>query len=321
MAKRVYLQSAIRWALGIALLIGSPVFLYFAYSNEIGAITITEKSWTDYCNATSWDNPADIICDTYISFCVNDIKPNYYLFGREMNRDDVFWYPVNYDPYGRSTPYDFDPNVKDWKLQRSWGSGWRTIPLTKPCTGTWCGLSNSKDKRLFSVAWREGRCYDTRIRAIKEDNYDSIFWKFGDIDPIWFGTKIDYEQKCKDNFVAVIDYGTCQRDSIYINNITKKNETFKANYTCKIGTHLENKPICKDTGVELDGSFGKYKFDFGDFNFKLDNFELCGDSVYDGNGDGIIDSGESFICVDVRNLNVISELDSPGIKGFKIEKI
>ncbi|KKK81030.1 hypothetical protein LCGC14_2817570 [marine sediment metagenome] len=58
-----------------------------------------------------------------------------------------------------------------------------------------------------------------------------------------------------------------------------------------------------------------------DFNFKLDNFELCGDSVYDGNGDGIIDSGESFICVDVRNLNVISELDSPGIKGFKIEKI
>ena len=121
MAKKVYLQSTIKWAITVGLLlVGSPTFLYFAYSNEIGAITITSKSWTDFCNATSWSSK-DVICESYFNFTANE---------------DTFWYPVNYDPYGRSTPYNFDPAVKEWKLERRWGSGWREIPLTTPCTGT-----------------------------------------------------------------------------------------------------------------------------------------------------------------------------------------
>ena len=65
----------------------------------------------------------------------------------------------SHDPWGRDTPFNFDPNVKEWKLQRSWGKGWRDIPLNKSCTGTWCGLSNADDERKFSVAFREGKDY------------------------------------------------------------------------------------------------------------------------------------------------------------------
>ncbi len=174
MAKRIYQQTAIKWALVIGLIIGSPVFLYFAYSNDIGSITITNKNWTDFCNATSWDNPADAPCETYIDFCVNE---------------DTFWYPVDYDPYGRSTPYGFDPNVKDWKIYRSWGKGWREIPLTIPCTGTWCG-GKRNIPALYSVAWRKDKCYSTKILAIKNNPDDDIFWSFGDFDPYWYGYNV-----------------------------------------------------------------------------------------------------------------------------------
>src|SRR3990167_504148 len=100
MAKKVYLITAM-----LAFFItGTPVFLYFAYSNEIGAITITGKSWTDFCTATEWNQ--EKICYAYINFTANN---------------DTFWYPTNYDPYGRSTPYGFDPAVKEWKFERKWG--------------------------------------------------------------------------------------------------------------------------------------------------------------------------------------------------------
>ena len=167
MAKRIYEQTVLRWALAIGLILGLPIFGYFSYSNEIGAITITEKSWTDFCNATSWDNPVDIICKINIKFCVNE---------------DTFWYPVNYDPWGRSSAYDFDPAVKEWKFYRSWGKGWRQIDLTKPCYWTWCGAKKNRAyTNLYSVAWREGRCYNIEVRAIKNNSDDNIFWSFGDI--------------------------------------------------------------------------------------------------------------------------------------------
>jgi hypothetical protein len=85
---------------------------------------------------------------------------------------------------------EFDPAVKDWKLQRSWGSGWRDIPLDKTCTGTWCGLSNKDDQRKFSIAFREGRDYQIRIVAYKNKMTDTIKWgAFDKIDPLWEGLK------------------------------------------------------------------------------------------------------------------------------------
>ena len=219
MAKRIYLITAM-----LMVFAGLPIFTYFSYSNEIGAIDITGKSWTSFCNATSWDNPADVYCESYFNFTA---------------KEDVFWYPVDYDPYGRSTPYNFDPAIKDWKLERSWGRGWREIPLTKPCTGTWCGAKRD-GATAYSVAWREGKDYKVRIRAIKYNSRDNILWSFGLDDPIWFGFNIETIYDCfisEQEFKTVYDYGyenvtlvaytSCLKNStyIFINNETGVNES------------------------------------------------------------------------------------------------
>ncbi len=280
MAKRIYEQTAIKWAISIALLLGSPIFLYFAYSNQIGAITITGKSWTDFCNATSWDNPADIPCIAYIDFHANE---------------DTFWYPVNYDPYGRSTPYMFDPNVKDWKLERSWGKGWREIPLTKSCTGTWCGLSNNKDTRLFSVAWREGRDYKTRVSAIKYHPQDSIYWEFGDLDPYWYGYNITpsciWKNETKKIYKTCVDqitYTTCLNNSGPNTDCSQKQKA--RNYRC-----FDRKiivPICeKEIGYTVDKK--ELECSLNNHKCLLSGLRIEADSCADGNCDGILDSGES----------------------------
>ena len=89
--------------------------------------------------------------------CYGTVEDPCYAYMNFTANEDIFLYPTGYDPWVRYTTFEFDPNVKSWELQRSWGSGWRTIPLDKSCTGTWCGLSNSEDTRVFSVAFREGR--------------------------------------------------------------------------------------------------------------------------------------------------------------------
>lgn len=309
MAKRIYLQSAIIWAILISLITaGTPIFLYFAYSNKLGAITITGKSWTEYCIATSWNEEG--ICEAYINFTANE---------------DTFWYPVDYDSWGRSTPYNFDPAVKEWKLERKWGNGWREIPLTKPCTGTWCGLSNSNDKRLFSVAWRKGKTYETRIRAIKGNSTDNIYWSLGDFDPIWYGINVLTIEKCNTN-QEIVDIEILRKCSDKINidlidNITKTNITIIhiSNYSCVTGYFKDyrNQTICKDIGHQVEDT----KIYWGKLGYKcnLENLVLSCDSVYDGNGNGICTSGESCIEINIKDLSKKERLDTKSLKKIKYE--
>ena len=171
MVKRVYTQSVIKWLLGIGVSGGTLIGGIFFYLAMIGAITDYSYSGDMVCAGTL-DDP----CYAYINFTA---------------REDIFIYPTGYDPWGRNTSFDFEPNVRDWKLQRSWGTGWRDIPLDKPCTGTWCGLSNSKDERKFSIAFREGRDYQIRIVAYKVNPTQDIKWSaFEVIDPVWNGTNV-----------------------------------------------------------------------------------------------------------------------------------
>jgi len=174
MAVRVYAESVKKWAnenkgkLGVTG-VGSIITLIFIYLAMTGAITVNGHSGDMICAGTL-DDP----CIAIINFTANE---------------DIFIYPIDYDPWGRNTPFSFDPNVKSWKLQRSWGSGWRTIPLNKSCTGTWCGLSSSDDTRKFSIVFREGKSYSIRILAYKEDPTQDIKWGAFDglIDPVWKG--------------------------------------------------------------------------------------------------------------------------------------
>lgn len=167
MAKKVYSEGVKKWAIGGGITATTLIGLIFVYLASIGAITVNGYSGDVVCAGTLEDP-----CYAYINFTANE---------------DIFIYPIAYDPWGRNTPFEFDPSIKSWKLQRSWGSGWRDLPLDKSCTGTWCGLSNSKDERLFSVAFREGRDYQIRIVAYKNNPDDTIKWAAfdGKIDPYW----------------------------------------------------------------------------------------------------------------------------------------
>ena len=71
-------------------------------------------------------------------------------------KEDIFIYPMN-----SSWMIDFDnPSAIQFvQMYRTWGKGLRKIDLTKSCTGTWCGLSNAKDTRKFSYAFRQGKTY------------------------------------------------------------------------------------------------------------------------------------------------------------------
>lgn len=311
MAKRIYLQSAIAWAISIGLIItGTPVFLYFIYSNEIGAITITSKSWTSFCNATSWTEIE--ICEAYFNFTANE---------------DVFWYPTDYDPYGRDTPYNFDPSVKEWVFERKWGDGWRKIDLTKPCTGTWCGGKKDRSMNVYSVAWRNNKSYETRIRAIKQNKNDNIVWSFGD-EPIWYGIKVTYEQECyknkeiKEGRQEIVQQlnstqTKCKDEPL---NLTCSEDIVQSNYSSYSSyNEVINTTLCKDVAAELDGEYGKVKFDYGNYNCKLDKFNFICDNKDDGNGDGICDSGESCINISIVNLRYISKLDVKSFKEIQIK--
>lgn len=193
MARRIYTETVKKWLIGIGASGGTIIGSIFLYLALTGAIEITGYSGDMVCAGTIEDP-----CYAYINFTANE---------------DIFIYPIDYDPWGRNTPFEFDPAIKSWILQRSWGSGWRTIPLNKSCTGTWCGLSNKDDKRVFSIAFREGRSYQIRIIGYKYNPTDIIKWgAFDEIDPKWLGveekklkTSYTYSTKtvCNDNNICV----------------------------------------------------------------------------------------------------------------------
>ena len=171
MAKRIYSETVKKWARNLGLVGGTLIGLIFMYLYAIGAISNVSYSKDVICAGTIEDP-----CEAYINFTANE---------------DIFIYPTNYDPWGRNTPFNFNPNVKEWKLYRSWGNGWREIKLNQTCTGTWCGLSNKDDTRKFAYAFREGRDYQLKVVAYKNNPKDDIKWGVfsgvDEIDPYWYG--------------------------------------------------------------------------------------------------------------------------------------
>ena len=138
MAKRIYAETVKKWAIRIGIAGGTLVGLIFVYLFAIGAISNVSYSGDMICAGTI-DDP----CYAYVNFTANE---------------DIFIYPIDYDPWGRETLFNFDPAVKSWKLERSWGTGWREIPLDKTCPGTWCGAPDNTGCK-YSIAFRKGRDY------------------------------------------------------------------------------------------------------------------------------------------------------------------
>jgi hypothetical protein len=155
MSKRVYSNTVKKLAIagGITSIPLAILIIWFLVSS--GAITVTGYSGDSVCAGTI-ENP----CVAYINFTANT---------------DIFIYP---NDTWKDTAFYTDPQPKDVKMYRSWGTGWREIKLDQKCTGTWCGLSNSKDKREFAFAFRENKSYEIKYVVIKNNPEDTIKWGF-----------------------------------------------------------------------------------------------------------------------------------------------
>ena len=218
------------------------------YLLAVGAISNVSYSGDIICAGTESDP-----CYAYINFTAEE---------------DIFIYPTGYDPWGRNTLFDFDPNVKSWKLQRSWGNGWRNIPLDKTCTGTWCGAKDSSGDCKYSIAFREDRDYRIRIVALKHSPYDTIKWGafsgVDEIDPTWLGVSesegiSQYKKVYNGNYTVIKQTGNeslydVKFEKIKIEIINQSNRTdtiicMEANFdekeviTYKVDEKIENKKI------------------------------------------------------------------------------
>lgn len=181
--KRIYAQTVIRKSLKAGVTAASLIFFYFVYLQSADLIDVTGYSGDVVCAGTEADP-----CYAYINFTVIDH------FGQD---DSIFLYPMEYDPWGRETPMTFEPGLKDWKIQRSWGKGWRTIDLYS----TW----SSKTK--YAVKFHEGQSYEVRIIGYKENAFEDIKWGFGDVDPVFLGIKKEDVFKKLISSKAELTYG------------------------------------------------------------------------------------------------------------------
>jgi len=154
-SKRITVERVKKWLIYLGM-VGVPAAIGFIWlMASLGSVDITGFQADDYCVGT-YENP----CYAYINISV---------------KEDVFIYPS--DNWSQ-TAFPTDPQMKEVILYRSWGTSWRKIPLNKSCTGTWCGLSNSKDTRVFSFAFREGRDYQLRVAFIKNNPTQDVVWGF-----------------------------------------------------------------------------------------------------------------------------------------------
>jgi hypothetical protein len=243
MAKRIYFQTII-YALIIALsgsgvYYGPDVMLYFTHAENNGAINITDYSGDSHCNATSWDAHPDEICYAYINFTANE---------------DAAFYPRGYDPWGRDYNFSFEPGVKDYKLQRSWGSGWRTIPLNDTCKGTWCGGKRGAIRNVYSIMFREGKDYNVRIAAIKNNASDDVKWGFGSADPVWFGDKKD---KSKDIKPQISNVANITYDKNFRTEIIKHDELIHPEIEY-LGNNTFEIVYYQKKGIPTDFKWGSY---------------------------------------------------------------
>ena len=223
MAKRIYISSIRKWAIGIGATSVPLALLLFWYLSSLGAITVTGFSGDQICSGMI-DNP----CVAYINMTA---------------KEDIFIYPNENWSGGFYT----NSSVKSVKMYRSWGTGWREINLTTNCKGTWCGASDSKGNTAYSFAFRNNTNYQLKFEVLKNNPSDSIKWGFGkDVDPYFYGVNNSYREYSKSSNEFLI------KDKTF-NKIILSTKLLKNTDQCTTNCETEGETILYTDGKLFDG--------------------------------------------------------------------
>ena len=169
--KRIYVTDSRlkKFAIGIGATGVPLVLILFWFLASLGSVDITGYSGDTICAGTELDP-----CYAYINFTANE---------------DIFLYPSEDWSGGLLV----DKPVKEIKMQRTWGKGWKNINLTTNCKGTWCGAPDNSGRNAYSYVFREGRDYQIRFKLLKNNPTDSMKWTYYDADPYFYGVNNSYK--------------------------------------------------------------------------------------------------------------------------------
>jgi len=254
MAKRVYSSTVKKWLVSSGAVTGTLIMGIFLYLSSTGAIIITGYSGDQTC-AGNISDP----CYAYVNLTANE---------------NIFIYPTDYDPWGRETIFKFAPGVESWTLQRSWGTGWRDIPLNETCTGTWCGAPNNKGVK-YSYVLRKDRDYEFRVIAYKNEPSDVVKWavNYEDeeyLDPTWEGVGISQNKWAinTDNSGVAYDYDNPSKDFI----VSVRESTTNAGFSLKKWGESEFKVTLPNVASEITpGSQGQGQ-DIANLSYGYDEY-------------------------------------------------
>jgi len=163
---RVNYNTVKKWGIGLGISGTSLIALVFIYLSFFGYITIDSYSSDMVCAGTLNDP-----CYAYINFTANE---------------NIFLYPTNLSMKGDGSPFVFDKELRDWKLEVLYGEEWFDIDLTSKCSNLFCGGKNDITENAYSLAFFKGNAYQIRLVGFKEDPLQVVKWgAFGKIDPVW----------------------------------------------------------------------------------------------------------------------------------------
>lgn len=283
---------------------GTSIFAFFAYILLLTGVSET-NSGDSYCifnEETGLDE-----CEAYVNITTSYWR---FCFDKEFRFIDT------------------NPKIETTLYVPTWGKKWRVFNPAKDC------INRRKVNKFKIVGYKEVE------QTVK---WSFVFNKFNgriDIDPIWHGINItklcdwrtEQDAKTKYNTVVNLNNYTCPTNNYNVSNrvgfcyeeTEVWNSTNNTWYYPVVFSHYYDKIIppktiqwttknktsytdyINTTICDLQGyQINKYQVNFSLCNMycaRVDKIVSC-DSTIDGNGDGVLDSGESGFSFDITNVN------------------